>query len=419
MSKKKVVKGNPGQEVGEVSDAVISIPDDTNSCSQEHITHRQNFPQTQVDTVNQATYTATRIDTSTISSETDTQTTTHPDSQFTNAEISAENVPQISPLMIKHLLSCISPLTVTDLNQYGLDQQGNRGKFSLENLLVPPVEGTSQPVVSTDILAGSFPDVQSQVEQADTPGHVQISATLLQNLLQGISHPIGNTKTDSQPNVTLPSIQQFTSQPLQALIQSLFPQENSTTAVSSSSQQVEKSTPGTAAAAPESTSVFSVDTRSSTSSSVQATDLLPSTQVNLPLAISPSNPSSPGGLQTVSTVQHSDQQQIFNNIFNAASQHQALKVDVPHSGFPADTPTSSQLVTSVPPTVGASLVKEGFMQVRGLPLLVQPTGTPGEPLQLIPLDRGVDLNALKDILQKITAQQSAPLSKCFMYVNNF
>lgn len=102
-----------------------------------------------------------------------------------------ENHSQISPMTIKQLLSCISPLTLPESSVHSDESHINNLKFSVEHLLVNAQDGISQSGATT--LPGnnsvSFPAaemqaVQTHLEEAETPGHVQISAALLQNLLQ-------------------------------------------------------------------------------------------------------------------------------------------------------------------------------------------------------------------------------------------
>jgi hypothetical protein len=89
--------------------------------------------------------------------------------------------------MIKHLLSCISPLTITDCHSD--ESHPNNLKLSVENLLIGQHDANTvvnaQNNGSTSVFAvPEVQAVQNQLEEADTPGHVQISASLLQNLLQ-------------------------------------------------------------------------------------------------------------------------------------------------------------------------------------------------------------------------------------------
>ena len=92
--------------------------------------------------------------------------------------------------MIKHLLSCISPLTISDCHVD--ESHPNNLKLSIENLLVGSQDAANmQNNGSSGVFAvPEVQAVQSQLEETDTPGHVQISASLLQNLLQVCRHAL-------------------------------------------------------------------------------------------------------------------------------------------------------------------------------------------------------------------------------------
>lgn len=415
-NKRKANKADGGHERPETAAAIISIPDHSvvhvsreeqlitfpkPNPSQSHvIVSQSNKP------ASQPNYDKPRID-MTISPD-QVQTAINQESQLADGVAQhSENVSQISPLMIKHLLSCISPLTVTDPQL--LDNHGNNLKVSLENLLAAQGGGigsTTNLNGNADLVHNSFQDVQGQVEQADTPGHVQISASLLQNLLHGIGQPFPpNSKSQSNQNVSLPSIQQFASQPLQALIQSLLPQE-SVGQIPSPLQTQQVSSRNFVA--PENNPVFSVSNSSSlaytvATSSLQTSELLPSPQIIPQLTAEPLQTSSThSNLQPVMSVQYSDQQHIFNSIVNAATNHQTSK-----QGMQQSVCANTAQKPSLPSVSTPGAVTDGLIQVQGLPLLVQPGGLPGQPLQLIPLDRSVDLHSLREILQKMSSQQTA------------
>lgn len=327
---------------------------------------------------------------------------------------------QIPPFMVKQILSCISPLTIPD-GQNGLDSQSNNLKFSIENLHVPQEESglqNSSLSNNNELVQSAFQGVQGHIEETGTPGQVQISASLLQNLLQGISHPLGNVKNQNSQTGSLPSIQQFASQPLQVLMQSLFPQESATAATPVSSHLHINSSPDssivTSSSPPETTPVFSVNPASAyrPTTSVHSSEQPHTSPILQQLsALQPSTAPVPeqANLQLVPGVQHMSKPQLFDHIINIHS-NQEVSTPESHTVFQNSIAKSGETIrsTGTDPAVAG---KDSGVQVRGLPLLVQQTGLPGEPLQLIPLDRTVNIQLLREILQRVSEQQAAPPSK--------
>lgn len=423
--KKKTNKNETSQEDQEVAEANMSASDNALSSTTDQtdpvVEHLQLHPTENLsNTEAPGLSNTTDLTAANSSNKPGNNSAVHQEPTFSTTETPViESFSQISPLMIKQLLSCISPNTVFDGPQSS-ETYGNGVKFSLENLLVSQGQGKQQ---NAEALCTSFQGVQGQVEETDTPGQVQIPAALLQNLLHGISHPLGNTRMPTPQNISLPSIQQFASQPLQALVQSLFPQETTTLVASSTQCSVNSSSVQTSVAKSvtvENPSALSVTFNPMTGQTspvvaVQPQELLqPSNILQQFSALQPQaiNSANLNGLPLIQETQPSKQQQIFNSIVNASSQHQGCFSASQQTIGPADSAQTSQLVTASPVVSVASSVPDGHVQVRGVPLLVQQSGIPGQPVQLIPLDKNINVEYLQEIIQKITARQEVPLSKC-------
>ncbi|KAL4233189.1 hypothetical protein ACF0H5_007873 [Mactra antiquata] len=342
------------------------------------------------------------------SSEVESAVISIPDQSSHTMEMSSsENHSQISPMTIKQLLSCLSPLTVPDSYNHNEESHLNNLKFSVEQLLVNAQDGhnpTGAPTLHGNN-PSSFPTtemqaVQTQLEEADTPGHVQISAALLQNLLQGISNPnLTPAQRPAEQPAPLPSIHHFTSQPIHTLIQSLFPQDTNPLLGQSSDPHLP--IPGQVVQ-----SVSSVSSHSDNTSPITILNQLANFTHRDNNIILPPNVTQGQGqgqsmlppeihtLQMQESLQSirdstppNEYHQIFNQVVSAATRGTndttTLMKDV------INKPAQSVLLGS-----GSSLQQQ---QVPGYPVLLQPTG-PGGPLQLVPLDKGINTDILKDMV---------------------
>jgi len=350
---------------------------------------------------------------------------------YTHTHEGSAHTSHTSPLTIKHILSCISPLTLPENLHPVIESQMNSVRFSLDNVVPQSEHITAQSHTSNCPSAndGALSSLQGQVEETDTPGQVQISASLLQNLLQGISYPQPQGSAHSQQSVPLPSIHHFASQSVQSLIQSLTSTLNAAPGanqvpncnVSNAQHPVSiTQTVGTVNASPGYQHVLS-----------NAQPVV--SQFQLPSSHFAANTALFSPLQN----QH-EQQQYLQQQQQQQQQHQHLqslvqsvqnigkicgtKGSVPVGTFsPANvqlsTSNSSNVLNAVQQQVHASnqqgltqLVNDGAQPIRGgqIRLLLQPSAS-GQP-QLIPLDRGLDMAFLKEIIEKNTAHPPHPTS---------
>lgn len=208
-------------------------------------------------------------------------------------------------------------------------------------------------------------------------------------LLQGISNPNlpAGPRPSDQP-APLPSIHHFTSQPIQTLIQSLFPHDTNSLLGQSSEAHI-----------PTSSQVVSTVSPASSHSDASPMSVLNQlanftareNPLNLPPNVSQVQPlfhpeihalHMQDALQSVrETAPQNDYQQIFNQVVNAATR----------SSNDGMNKTAQSVI----------LGNNGLQQpqVQGYPVLLQPTG-PGGPLQLVPLDKGINTDILKDMVEK-------------------
>ncbi|XP_045197714.2 uncharacterized protein LOC123552262 [Mercenaria mercenaria] len=335
----------------------------------------------------------------------------------------AEHLSQISPLTIKHLLSCISPLTITDCH---IDEsQPNNLKFSIENLLVGPQDANTVIHSQSNGSSGVFavPDVhavQSQLEETDTPGHVQISASLLQNLLQGISNPqMPTAARQSDQQAPLPSIHHFTSQPIQTLIQSLFPQESNALLGNTSEAQLPNSSNNVSAVSPvavthDSSAASMLNQLANFTASQSHLNHQPNISQAAPLFHPETQTILQEAMQSIrqSRVNGDYEHQVYGQVVNPALSSAGTHVPVvlsenitrvPHSQEGSHLPLvlSNGVNQTAQVVVPVTSDEAGVQQpiVQGYPILLQPTG-PGGPLQLIPLDKSVNTEVLKEIVER-------------------
>ncbi|XP_060568514.1 uncharacterized protein LOC132727124 [Ruditapes philippinarum] len=334
-----------------------------------------------------------------------------------------EHLSQISPLMIKHLLSCISPLTITDCHSD--ESHPNNLKLSVENLLIGQHDANTvvnaQNNGSTSVFAvPEVQAVQNQLEEADTPGHVQISASLLQNLLQGISNPqVPAASRQSDHQAPLPSIHHFTSQPIHTLIQSMFPQETNPMLGNTSEAQLPTSSHNISSISPASVADSSAASMLNqlanfTASQSHLNHQPLSHQQNISQTVPVFHPDTQSILQEAMQSMRNhhgdyDEHPIFGQMIHPTLSTTGLQAPVQGNmsennirapiveGQHLPVVLSNSVNQTAQVMVPVMAVPEAGIQQH--PLLLQPTG-PGGPLQLISLDKSVNTEVLKEIVEK-------------------
>ena len=234
--------------------------------------------------------------------------------------------------------------------------------------------------------------------------------------LQGISNPqipVSGRQAD-QP-APLPSIHHFTSQPIQTLIQSLFPHETNPMLANTSEPQLSTSSHNVSSVSP-----VSVAHDSSAASMLNQLANFTASQShlnhhqNISQAVPVFHPETQSILQeAMQNIRNHRTNGEYENHVYGQMVHPALSsagVQTPVHGIVSENNLRSSVVEGQPlPVVLSNTVNPAAQVVvpvvapeAGIqqhPLLLQPTG-PGGPLQLIPLDKSVNTEMLKEIVEK-------------------
>ncbi|XP_052239789.1 uncharacterized protein LOC127850658 isoform X2 [Dreissena polymorpha] len=323
----------------------------------------------------------------------DSQATSGCESQPMNIERQlSEFLSQVTPLSLRQILSGTNLAAVSNDLLQNADNHGTGLKFSMENRgpmsqNEPSLSGCRTVMISPSPIT----QLQEHLEATDTPGQFQISASFMQNWLQGFGpNLLGSARHLTSTDTSLPSIQQFTSQPVQALIQHMFPLQNM----------------------PH--SLNTVNGHETFNSSLTSSQLMPVTvsSGSCPSVAQPTFNQSP--IASLQSMLNQNTQ-----ILPAVSLHPSIPVKHFSSSIPVITnATALGLATTKPP---ATLTPISHVAVQpalstkvngALPpgsdqgsshqvtrLLLKPAA-PGEPVQLIALDGGIEPNKLREIIER-------------------
>lgn len=313
---------------------------------------------------------------------------------------------QISPLTLKHLLSCISPVNIQD--GHIEDLLANSHKLSIESVLQSASDGALQtgPHDSSSSIMTSNVPPEKYADEPETPGHVQISTALLLNLLNGISNPqfVEDARNSDEQNLPLPPFHHFAFQSLQPLLPGFYSHDDQTpvsncnmsdtfanisvtTSERSCSVNSDQSVAKTASL--DQLIAQNIQTNCFSTPHVQGNGLriaqrTPQTQKSVTRGVHHDNV-----IYSSTPQQH---QLGYCDLFQASANSQNNSL----SPSPISIPLTNCLAGE--PNLVYS-IDEGNAEIQRFPLLLQPSG-PGGPLQIVPLNKCVNTSLLHQIIRQ-------------------